>query len=467
MAQPAHTVYSVGVGQPIHAGRWPGGRLTGGSVLTDAQASGALIATQSLLGGGVSLSDSNAGGSLVALLAPTQLVSDGNWTWFTMPEAVQSGDYIHFGSVSSDGRCRAHRANADTGATETFDCSGVLEVDDHNNCSVLALGDGRWAFFFGQHNDPVFRYRIWNGTGDFTNSANWSSVPQRGTGEGPYSYPKPFIFPGDTSSGRVWLFHRRQIDGSTRSLTFRRSATLTASSDPWSAYTDVLLESGARPYVVMRQSGNRVHVAASSAHPNEATFITIRHFYADLNSGSLDWKDSTGASLSTPFDVAATTRADDGGNLKRWVSDVGVGTDGRPRILWMRYPNNDGTAVEYWHSRWTSSAWVANKVTDDGAGLYAGEQYYHGGLRFDSDDVTRVYLSAPISGVRQIQEWRTSDDGATWTQHRQLTSGGSANNPLKARPIGVVGGDGRVRLMWWQGTYTSFTNFSTAIWGVG
>jgi hypothetical protein len=133
-----------------------------------------------------------------------------------------------------------------------------------------------------------------------------------------------------------------------------------------------------------------------------------------MSSGTLSWQDSGGSSLTVPFNVAATTRADDGGDVKRWVSDVEVGADGHPRILWMKYPNNNGTAIEYWHSRWTGSAWTAHKIADDGGGLYAGEQYYHGGLRFHRGDVTRVYLSAPISGVRQIQEWRTSDAGATW-----------------------------------------------------
>lgn len=402
-------------------------------------------------------------------IATTELVADGVWTWFTMPEAVQIGDYVFIGTVSSDGRCRAHRLHIPTLVVLTFDMSGVLEVDDHDNASVLPLSDGRVVFFYGAHNDTVFRYRIWDGVGAFDSSGSWTAVATRGTGEGPYSYPKPFVFPGDTSAGRVWLFHRRWTDGggATRSLAYRRSATITGTSDPWGAYTDVLVESSARPYVVMAQSANRIHVAASSAHPNEATYTSIQHFYADITAGELVWKDSSGATLTTPFNVAATTRADDGGNVKRWVSDVAVGADTYPRILWMRYPNNDGTAIEYWHSRWTGSAWVAHKITDDGAGLYAGEQYYHGGLRFHSGDVTRVYLSAPVTGVRQVQEWRTSDNGATWAQHRAITSGGTAGTPLKLRPIGVHGGDGRVNVLWAEGSYTSYTAYSTKIMGAG
>jgi hypothetical protein len=399
-------------------------------------------------------------------VVPFEVTADGIWTWFTMPEAVQVGDFIYLGTVSSDGRCRAHRIDIDAETTQTFDLSGVLEVDDHNNPSVMALEDGSIAFFYGEHNDQTFKYRIWDGSGSFTSSGSWTVQEARGNSEGPYSYPKPFQFPSDTTAGKTWLFHRRWTDGggNTRTISYRTSATIgSGGSDPWSAYTDVLVESNARPYVVTFQDGDRVHFAISSAHPNESTFTTVRHFMADMTSGSLAFKASDGSSLSVPFDTAATTRADNGGDAKRWVSDVGVGGDGHPRILWTLYPNGDGTAIELWHSRWTGSAWTAHKVADDGAGLYSGEQYYHGGARFKRDDVTRIYASLPVSGVRQIKELTTSDNGATWGEARVLTTGGTAGNPLKARPIGVLGGDGRVNLLWWQGTYTTFTDYSTAV----
>lgn len=418
--------------------------------------------------GRVAFKGAAAGGGVDPLDA-FEVTSDGIWTWFTMPEAVQVGDYIYLGTVSSDGRCRAHRINLNAQTTETFDLSGVLEIDDHNNASVLVQDDGSIAFFYGAHNDSLFRYRIWDGSGSFTSSGSWTVEEARGSAQGPYSYPKPFVFPGDTTAGRVWLFHRRWTDGGggTRTLTFRNSATIgSGGSDPWSAYTDVLLETDNRPYVVMFQDGNKVHCAASSDQPNESTFLTIRHFYGEMTSGSLVWKTSDGTTIggSLPFNIAATTRADDGGDVKRWVSDITVDDSGNPRILWMKYPNNDGTEIEYWHSRWTGSAWVAHKITDDGEGLYLAEEFYHGGLRFKWGDPTRVFLSAPISGVRQIQEWSTSDNGATWSQVRALTSGGTLATPLKARPIGVHNSDGRVNCLWWEDSaYVTWADYGPAV----
>ncbi len=411
-------------------------------------------------------------GTGVMPMSAMEVVADGIWTWFTVPEAVQVAGYVYAGSVSSDGRCRAHRIDASTGTTLTFDLSGVLEIDDHNNASVLPLADGRVVFFYGTHNDTLFRYRIWNGSGSFSSSGSWTTAATRGSGNGPYSYPKPYRFSADTS-GSVWLFKRRWTDGggSTRSVSFRTSETLTGTSDPWSAYTDVLLDTGARPYVVSRTNGiDTIHFAASSDHPNESTFTTIRHFKGVLNgSNQFEWFDSAGTEIgaSLPFGIASTTRIDDGGDRKRWVSDIAIGPGGHPWVLWMRYPNNNGTAIEYWVSVFDGSSWSAVKITDDGAGLYAGEQYYHGGLRFNPGDPTKVYLSAPVSGVRQVQEWRTADGGATWSSFRQITTGGIAGTPLKFRPVGVEHGDGRINLLWCQGDYDTFEIYSTALYAAG
>jgi hypothetical protein len=403
-------------------------------------------------------------------LSQFEVTDNGIWTWFTMPEAVQVGDFIYVGTVSTGGRCRAHRINLNTQVSEAFDMSGVLEADDHNNASVFPRSDGSIVFFYGMHNDETFKYRIWDGVGSFTSAGSWTAQAAHGSGQGPYSYPKPHTFPGDTTPGRVFLFHRRWTDGggTTRTMTYRTEDTLTGSGDSWSAYTDVLLETGQRPYVVMWQDGDKLHCAASNAQPNESTFLTIRHFYAEMTAGALVWKTSDGTTISgLPFAISATTRVDDGGDVKRWVSDIQTGSDGHPRILWMKYPGNDGSQIEYWHSRWTGSAWVAHKITDDGAGLYVAEPFYHGGLRFKRTDITRIFLSAPMSGVRQIQEWSTADDGASWSRLRSLTTGGSAGSPLKARPIGVNNSDGRVNVMWWQGTYNSFIDYAVSVQAAG
>jgi hypothetical protein len=402
---------------------------------------------------------------------PFEVTADGIHTWFTRPEAIRIGAFIYSGSVSSDGRCRAHQINQATQQVKTFDLSGVLEVDDHNNSSVLPLSDGRIAFFFGSHNDAQYKYRTYNGTGDFASSASWTTAENRGTGNGPYSYPNPIQFSQDAP--RVWLFKRRWIDGGggTRRLAYRTATSLlTAPPHTWSAFVDVYGVAGRIPYWrTATDRVNRVHFAMTNGHPVEGQ-TSLGHFYGQLDGSSvMRWyrTDGTEITASLPFTFADITQVYDGSAVRCWVSDCAIGADGHPRILWMRYPGNNGSQIEYWHSRWTSSIWVSHKITDDGAGLYAGEQYYHGGLCFDRMDSSKVALSAPISGVRQIQEWSTSDSGATWSKLRDITTGGTAGNPLKFRPFGVENHDGGVRFIHAEGDYDTFVSYLTSQRGWG
>lgn len=64
MALPALTSYSVGTGQPIHGGRWPGGRLSGNVDLAAVLGAGVIDTSASSIAGDVSLSDAVAAGSL-------------------------------------------------------------------------------------------------------------------------------------------------------------------------------------------------------------------------------------------------------------------------------------------------------------------------------------------------------------------------------------------------------------------
>lgn len=397
-------------------------------------------------------------------LPPTELVQDGIWTWYTDPRAVYVNGATYFMAVDSAGTCRIHKYTHFAGTTESFALSSVgLEVDDHNNGSLIFLADGRIVAFYGMHNDPVIRYRVSTNPEDIS---AWGAEQMRGDTEGPYSYPTPYILSQDPS--KHWLFFRRGADA-TRGQAYRTWADFGAVPGAISAYTDVLRETGARPYIKSCSDGvKRIHTCYSSAHPAEATYTSIHHYVMELDGDNAPHWYSGGSELTLPFGVSAAERIDDGGNRKRWTSDITIDAAGRPRVLWMRYPNNDGTAIEYWcSSQQADGSWLAVKICDDGAGLYEGEPFYHGGLSFDSNDANRIYLSAPIAGVRQIQEWRTADGGATWAFRRTITSGGTAGAPLKLRPCSPRNHNGDLAVLWCEGSYTTYTNYNTAIKGAG
>jgi hypothetical protein len=401
----------------------------------------------------------------VSALAAQQIIANGVWTWFTDPRARVIGDHLYTMAVDSAGTCKIHRTNLDSVITTTFSLSSTgLEVDDHNNGSINQLASGKLVAFYGKHNDDVFRYRVSTNAADIS---AWSAEQGRGTSQGPYSYPNPFRFPN--SGDRIWLTYRQGGGGGAApSLSYRTCDDIeTIPATTWSSESDIYVNSGFTPYWKLSQSGNRLHVACTDRHPVQGQ-SSLYHFYLEIGSGgamTAHASDGTDITASLPLNPSEITRVYDGSTTKCWLSDCAVGTDSNPHILWMKYPGNDGSAIEYWHARWTGSAWVTHKITDDGAGLYSPEVYYHGGLCFDSQDASRIFLSAPISGKRQIQEWRTTDSGATWSKHRDITTGSASGQRL--RPFSPAGHDGRLSVLWFDGAYTTFTNYNTAIWGAG
>lgn len=411
--------------------------------------------------------DAAGGGGSPA--AAFTVATDGIWTWFTDARSVQRNGYIYTMAVSSAGTCFIYKTAISGLTTTSFQLSSTgLEIDDHDNGSVQFLPDGRIVAWYGSHNDSVFRYRVSTNPEDIT---SWSAEQQRGTGGGPYSYPNTFRF--SNASGKDWYFNRRGGGGSAYSpLSYRTCTDITTiPAATWSAAVDVYYAAASStPYWKLAHDGaNRVHVAVTDKHPVQGQ-SSLYHFYIECQvGGTLKYYTSAGVEITAglPFAPANCTQVYDGTTTKSWVSDCTIDGSGYPRILYMVYPGNDGSAIEYWHARWNGSAWSSAKICNDGAGLYAPEVYYHGGMCFDSMDPTKVYLSAPETGVRQIQEWRTTDSGATWAKFRSITSGGTAGTPLKGRPYSPRNHGSEVALMWWEGTYTTFTNYNTAVKAAG
>ena len=81
MATPVRRVYSVGAGQPIHGGRYPGGRLFGNVTLAAAIAAGSMSPAESALSGAVDLAPVLASGALEGHIWPAWRAAIAPFTW--------------------------------------------------------------------------------------------------------------------------------------------------------------------------------------------------------------------------------------------------------------------------------------------------------------------------------------------------------------------------------------------------
>jgi hypothetical protein len=135
--------------------------------------------------------------------------------------------------------------------------------------------------------------------------------------------------------------------------------------------------------------------------------------------------------------------------------------------------NND--RIYYYYARWNGTAWERKFIAHGGRPLYSAEDDYGGGMCIDPENPNVVYFSSnaanpfnlgnidsvPLRTNDRYEIYRgvTSDGGQTF-DWEQITVGSQADN---LRPI-VPENHGYDRsLVWFNGTYTSYTSFKTRV----
>lgn len=405
-----------------------------------------------------------AGGSAVGVDGTVLVKTDAIWTWFTDPRAVHYNGATYIGWITTSGSVGVSRFVHATQTVTSFTLSVNLQADDHNNPAIHILPDGRIAAFYCKHNDAGgHRYRISTNPEDIS---AWGAETLISSGITlPVTYANPRRLSQDPS--RLWLFYRAGAGASTDNGLHYKTTTDLAAWDAQVAVWKNVVGGAVTPYYKIIDDGvKRIHFVATDRHPVGGQ-SSVYHWYMELDGSNIPhWYTTDGTEIvsALPHGPSVATLVSDGSTVRRWIWDIALDAAGNPRILGTRYPNNDGTDIRYMLWRWTGSAWAETEICPDGTGLYSPEIYYAGGLCFDSLDCNRIYLSAPISGVREIQEWQSLDNGATWAKLRDITAGTSAGT-LNARPYSPRNHHSALGVLWWRGSYTSFTSYATNVYG--
>jgi hypothetical protein len=122
----------------------------------------------------------------------------------------------------------------------------------------------------------------------------------------------------------------------------------------------------------------------------------------------------------------------------------------------------------YHYARWNGEEWIDSEMVAAGGwfpetpeGVVEPEPHYSGGVVLDHGDPSIVYLSRPVDGVFEIEQWRTRDGGATWRTHA-ITAGSARDN---VRPF-VIRNHGRSSpsLLWMENRrYRHYLDFAATI----
>ena len=387
--------------------------------------------------------------------AATQAVSsDGAWTYFTEPRAVNyDGKHrrTFVGWIDSRGQIVVssydHRTHV---RTRTVLRTGE-RVDDHNNPSILARPDGRLLVFYSTNRRRHLVYRLTRRPEDITAWKRERRVPTNARGDHGYTYPNP-----------QWLSRERHpLFLFWRGGGFEPVWSNWRGGGDWSHARTLIEGNGQRPYVVYESNGKRrIQFAFVEGNPSETT-TSVR--YMAYERGQLEHASGTpiarlrsGPIQPSQADLIYSSRAT---GVPSWAYDVGMGRDGRPVVVYATFPS--ATDHRYHYARWNGVAWVSHQITASGPAIYTGgDPYYAGGLVLDSRDPRVVYLSRQVGSVYQVERWKTPDGGLTWNS-RRITSSTIGNY----RPVSVRGPSfGKDHdLFWMRGPYNGWLDFGTAI----
>lgn len=422
--------------------------------------------------GGVALRQTSTADNFEVMSCPAATTlgrtinADGVWTWYNDNIAIYVGGATYVASLTSTGKSQITKDVS--GVLTVVDIAATgLEKDDHNNGGLLALPGGRLFHAWSHHStDTVgIRYRV--STNALPDISAWNAEVDVSNAATATAYVKPYLL----SDGYVRVFYR---SGATTTRPYKMIKALAtdveAGTATW-AISSILQTTNERPYVKTVQNGpDRVDFFFTNGHPNEVD-TSLYHCYMTVSAGveSFFKSDGTPITAGLPFDaVTEGTLIQASGGNRCWNWDISIGADGYPRCLATRYPTSTGARdvmfqdIEYWHYRWTGAAWTGFRLATNQLSLYPQENSYAGGMCFDSQDVTKLFISLiDTDATYELFEYSIDEAALTKTLVRQITANSGAHNCRPYSPKNHAG-DGP-RVVWWVGGYLTYLSFNPTV----
>lgn len=405
----------------------------------------------------------SGGGVYAGIASPTPppfpVTTDGVWTWFNGPRALYRGDALYVGSVTTAGNIKATKYNLATQAASDFDLSGgVFQVDDHDNPAFAFLPDFKLAAVWCAHNDAAgLRVRTSSSAEDISAWTDRQDLAATATAA--------YAIIHYLSTPALYVIEYRKDTAGRYIIT-----TPDFSAGSYSTPLEIV-DTGMRPYTQSASNGvDRIDWVFNLSNPSDGAGISLFHAYGVFNgSGVPTFYKSDGTLIGAgPLSNSNATLVSDGSSGKTFPHDIAM-VSGNPWVLFTRR-TSDTPVMDYIFSRWNGSAWVETELAADVDTLYQSdptvEKDYAPGMCFDSGDATKIAMSLWVSGAAELQELHTANSGAAWTKYRDITTGTTAGQ-VNMRPFSPVGHDTRCQFLWCKGTYTTFIDYATDIYGIG
>jgi hypothetical protein len=400
------------------------------------------------------LVDAGAG----AHASATRTVTPCTWSYFGDPRAVAYHDWVYTGCIGTDGKVKLDEYNLRSGRKRLLTLFRGLEVDDHNNPSLVFFRRKLYAFasehagyVYPRDRDSRMQYRVsvrdgglgrkWGGT---------QTVPlERGCGLG-YTYPNPVV-----SGKRLYLFMRGPC--------WYPYFSSTEDGESWSRPRTLVLgprgpdKRKVRPYAKYDAAPDgSILMTFSDGHPGS---YENNLYYMRFKGGRFYKADGSeiGTTRDLPFrlgrlDIVQRYSPSTG---RAWPMDIAWGSDGVPSIV---YSSRVGYDDVFRYARWNGTRWVTRLISPAGGSLFG---YRNGGITFNHADPRWIVLTRLIDGRQEIEVRHTSDQGNTWELF-QLTSNSTVLNFRPVFPRGIDDPE-RLVVVYVSGSASSFRSYRTVV----
>jgi len=112
---------------------------------------------------------------------------------------------------------------------------------------------------------------------------------------------------------------------------------------------------------------------------------------------------------------------------------LGVASDGTPHVV---FSNHDSVATdELVDMYYSGGSWTETQILSDNDVNYGGAHHPDGDIYIESPTTINVVFSITVGSYQELQEYRTTNTGATWAKSRDITSGSSVHNQIPAYAV--------------------------------
>lgn len=424
-------------------------------------------------------------------LAQTNLhtvVEDGAWTWFNDPRAVFHNGRLYVGVGRSDGRSALVTYDPGSGITTTLWTSSWVEPDDHNNPGLLRLDDGRLMAIYARHSTAAFFAHRISLNSKPVSAADWG--PERMVGvTANVTYANPHQLTAE--AGRIYNF--------MRNVNFNPTFVFSDNFGTNWSVPKILIQAGSgstRPYVKYASDyASRIDFLYTDGHPRNVTNSLFHSYYEDgalyrtegtflkylTNAPLLHDSGERGSLIYQYSDAASSDPNEHIPTGRAWCWEIVRPADAGPVCVFtvqrdaVMGPNWSDDRIYYYYARWTGTAWQKRFIAHAGRPLYQAEDDYAGGICIDPDDPNVIYLSSNAADPFNLSDTTnvalranaryelyrgvTADGGLSFSWSA-LTTNSTVDN---LRPYVPRHAQGAPAVIWFRGTYTSYSSFNCSV----